>query len=65
MLTPLSAYENNYLCRTDPKDVARVESKTWIVTPDKYQTVTHTPEGVEPIMGHWMPPQVSAALKAL
>lgn len=37
MLTPLAAYENNYLCRTDPKDVARVESKTWIVTPDKYQ----------------------------
>lgn len=37
MLTPLDAYENNYLCRTDPKDVARVESKTWIVTPDKYQ----------------------------
>lgn len=37
MLTPLAAYENNYLCRTDPKDVARVESKTWMVTPDKYQ----------------------------
>uniref|UniRef100_A0A0N4Z1T2 Phosphoenolpyruvate carboxykinase [GTP] n=1 Tax=Parastrongyloides trichosuri TaxID=131310 RepID=A0A0N4Z1T2_PARTI len=56
MLTPLSAYENNYICRTDPKDVARVESKTWMVTPDKYQTVCHTPEGVEPIMGHWMSP---------
>ncbi|KAI6206080.1 hypothetical protein M3Y94_00865700 [Aphelenchoides besseyi] len=56
MLSPLSAYENNFLCRTDPKDVARVESKTWIVTPDKYQTVTHTPDGIEPIMGHWMPP---------
>uniref|UniRef100_A0A0N5BEV0 Phosphoenolpyruvate carboxykinase [GTP] n=1 Tax=Strongyloides papillosus TaxID=174720 RepID=A0A0N5BEV0_STREA len=56
MLTRLSAYENNYLCRTDPKDVARVESKTWMVTPDKYQTVCHTPEGVEPIMGHWMSP---------
>lgn len=51
MLTPLAAYENNYLCRTDPKDVARVESKTWMVTPDKYQTVTHTAPGVEPIMG--------------
>uniref|UniRef100_A0A7E4URY4 Phosphoenolpyruvate carboxykinase [GTP] n=1 Tax=Panagrellus redivivus TaxID=6233 RepID=A0A7E4URY4_PANRE len=56
MLTQLSAYENNYLCRTDPKDVARVESKTWMVTTDKYQTVTHTAEGVEPIMGHWMSP---------
>ncbi|KAI1721865.1 phosphoenolpyruvate carboxykinase [GTP] [Ditylenchus destructor] len=56
MLTPLTAYENNYLCRTDPKDVARVESKTWMVTRDKHQTVTHTPEGVESIMGHWMSP---------
>uniref|UniRef100_A0A1I7WNG2 PEPCK_N domain-containing protein n=1 Tax=Heterorhabditis bacteriophora TaxID=37862 RepID=A0A1I7WNG2_HETBA len=56
MLSPLKAYENNYICRTDPKDVARVESKTWMVTPDKYQTVTHTSEGVEPIMGHWLSP---------
>ncbi|KAF7638792.1 hypothetical protein Mgra_00001874 [Meloidogyne graminicola] len=54
VLTPLAAYENNYLCRTDPRDCARVESKTWMVTRDKYDTVTHTPENVEPIMGHWM-----------
>lgn len=57
VLTPLHAYENNYLCRTDPKDVARVESKTWMVTRAKYDTVTHTPEGIEPIMGHWMSPE--------
>ncbi|KAL3112231.1 hypothetical protein niasHT_017004 [Heterodera trifolii] len=56
VLTPLVAYENNYLCRTDPRDCARVESKTWMVTREKYETVTHTPAGVEPIMGHWMPP---------
>lgn len=54
MLSPLAAYENNYICRTDPKDVARVESKTWIITEDKYDTVVHTPEGVDPLMGHWM-----------
>lgn len=58
MLSPLKAYENNFICRTDPKDVARVESKTWMVTPDKYQTVCHTAEGVEPIMGHWMSPSI-------
>uniref|UniRef100_A0A8L8KC79 3-hydroxyisobutyryl-CoA hydrolase, mitochondrial n=1 Tax=Heligmosomoides polygyrus TaxID=6339 RepID=A0A8L8KC79_HELPZ len=60
LLSPLKAYENNYVCRTDPRDVARVESKTWMVTPDKYQTVTHTPEGVEPIMGNWMSPDTLA-----
>ncbi|KIH56474.1 phosphoenolpyruvate carboxykinase [Ancylostoma duodenale] len=54
VLTPLKAYENNYLCRTDPRDVARVESKTWMVTKDKYDSVCHTPEGVKPIMGQWM-----------
>ncbi|KHJ97936.1 phosphoenolpyruvate carboxykinase [Oesophagostomum dentatum] len=54
VLTPLKAYEHNYLCRTDPKDVARVESKTWMITKDKYQSVCHTPDGVKPIMGQWM-----------
>ncbi|KAJ1349434.1 hypothetical protein KIN20_005008 [Parelaphostrongylus tenuis] len=54
VLSPLKAYENNYLCRTDPRDVARVESKTWMVTKDKYDSVCHTPEGVRPIMGQWM-----------
>jgi phosphoenolpyruvate carboxykinase (GTP) len=56
MLSQLTKYENCFICRTDPKDVARVEGKTWIVTPDKYETVTHTPEGIDPIMGHWMSP---------
>uniref|UniRef100_F1KZ26 Phosphoenolpyruvate carboxykinase [GTP] n=1 Tax=Ascaris suum TaxID=6253 RepID=F1KZ26_ASCSU len=60
MLSPLRAYENNYICRTDPKDVARVENKTWMVTTDKYQTMCHVPEGVEPIMGHWMSPETFA-----
>ncbi|VDL70014.1 unnamed protein product [Nippostrongylus brasiliensis] len=54
VLTPLRAYENNYLCRTDPRDVARVESKTWMVTKEKYDSVCRTPEGVRPIMGQWM-----------
>lgn len=54
MLHPLKKYEGNYICRTDPKDVARVESKTWICTPDKYQTETHTAPDTKAIMGHWM-----------
>ncbi|VDK17821.1 unnamed protein product [Anisakis simplex] len=57
MLFQLKAYENNYLCRTDPRDVARVEAKTWMITPDKYQSVCHTPEGVKSTMGQWMGPE--------
>lgn len=40
------------------KDVARVEGKTWMVTPDKYQTVCHVADGAEPLMGHWMSPEI-------
>ncbi|MCP9257925.1 Phosphoenolpyruvate carboxykinase [Dirofilaria immitis] len=56
MLKKLEAYENNFLCRTDPRDVARVESKTWMVTPEKFDTVCHTADGIKPIMGNWMSP---------
>lgn len=47
----------SYICRTDPRDVARVESKTFMVTPDKFQSVCHTPEGVRSILGMWMSPE--------
>lgn len=57
MLTPLKKLENSFNCRTDPKDVARVESKTFIVTPDKYDTETHVAPGKPPLMGHWMSPE--------
>lgn len=53
----LKAYDNNWIIKTDPKDVARVESKTCIVTPNKYDTVCHTPEGIPPLMGNWMSPE--------
>lgn len=43
----------SYLCRTDPADVARVESKTWIATDDKYETVPHVRQGVRGILGQW------------
>ncbi|VDN53774.1 unnamed protein product [Dracunculus medinensis] len=56
VLSPLKAYENCYICRTDPRDVARVESKTFMITPNKYDSVCHIPEGVKSIMGQWMSP---------
>ena len=46
----------SYLCRTDPADVARVESKTFIVTRDKYATVPHSEAGAKGGMGLWMDP---------
>ncbi len=56
-LKRLTAYENNYICRTDPKDVARVESKTFICTPERYSTVPHVAEGVKGILGQWISPK--------
>ena len=44
----------SYMCRTDPADVARVESKTFIVTETKYESIPHVVEGEKGIMGQWM-----------
>ena len=37
--------------------MARVESKTWLCTGDKYQTVPHVREGVQGILGQWKSPE--------
>ena len=57
-LHKLRKYENNYICRTDPKDVARVESKTYISTEDQYMSVPHVKEGTKGILGQWESPEV-------
>ncbi|XP_052815220.1 phosphoenolpyruvate carboxykinase [GTP]-like isoform X2 [Mya arenaria] len=49
-------YESNYICRTDPADVARVESKTWMCTENKYDTVPHVATGAQGILGRWLSP---------
>lgn len=52
----LKAYDNCWLARTDPADVARVESKTVISTPDQRTTVPKVKDGVKGTLGIWMSP---------
>ncbi|XP_030585381.1 phosphoenolpyruvate carboxykinase, cytosolic [GTP] [Archocentrus centrarchus] len=57
MIKKLSKYENCWLARTDPRDVARVESKTVIVTREQKDTVpTPLGSGVSQL-GRWMSPE--------
>ena len=55
-ISPLKKYENCYICRTDPRDVARVESKTFLVTNEKYESVAHSREGTSGVLGLWISP---------
>lgn len=54
MAIKLKKYENCWLTRTDPADVARVESKTFIATDRKRETVPITRDGVKGTLGNWM-----------
>ncbi|KAK3752023.1 hypothetical protein QZH41_009343 [Actinostola sp. cb2023] len=51
---PLAKHDNCYLARTDPKDVARVESKTFICTEKQYDAVPHVKEGLTGQLGRWL-----------
>ena len=55
-LTKLDKYENSFLVRTDPKDVARVESRTFMCTNDKSDSVPTPAEGVKGTLGNWADP---------
>lgn len=56
MITPLTKYENCWLARTDPADVARVESLTFMCTPNKSDTIPIPKEGVKGMLGNWISP---------
>lgn len=58
-LEKLEKMENCYICRTDPADVARVESKTYVVSSDKHRTVPRSLEGAKGGMGQWMSPEAA------
>ena len=52
------------MARTDPADVARVESKTVISTTNRSDTVPTPKEGTTGKLGFWMSPdQLSSSLK--
>ncbi|KAI1902154.1 hypothetical protein AGOR_G00041780 [Albula goreensis] len=54
MVKRLRKYENCWLARTDPKDVARVESKTVIVTKEQRDTIPIPSGGAKSQLGSWM-----------
>ncbi|XP_007244225.3 phosphoenolpyruvate carboxykinase, cytosolic [GTP] [Astyanax mexicanus] len=54
MIKRLTKYENCWLARTDPRDVARVESKTVIVTQEQRDTVPSPCGGGISQLGRWM-----------
>ncbi|KAL4655746.1 phosphoenolpyruvate carboxykinase, cytosolic-like [Arapaima gigas] len=55
IIKKLPKYENCWLALTDPRDVARVESKTVIVTQEQRDTVP-SPRGGTSQLGRWMSP---------
>uniref|UniRef100_A0A8C6KPU4 phosphoenolpyruvate carboxykinase (GTP) n=1 Tax=Nothobranchius furzeri TaxID=105023 RepID=A0A8C6KPU4_NOTFU len=54
MVKKLPKYQNCWLARTDPKDVARVESKTVIVTKNQRDTIPIPAAGGKSQLGNWM-----------
>jgi len=57
MIVKLNKHENCYLARTDPADVARVESKTFICTPRREDTIPTPRDGVKGTLGNWISPE--------
>ena len=56
MIKPLPKLENCWLARTDPGDVARVESKTFISTPRMQDTIPIPKNGAKGQLGNWIDP---------
>lgn len=56
-ITPLLKYENCWLARTNPADVARVESRTFICTPRKEESVPVTSTATPGALGNWISPE--------
>lgn len=57
VIKPLPKYENCWLAKTDPADVARVERLTFIATPNRRDTTPTPKEGVKGLLNNWMLPE--------
>ncbi|CAD7088748.1 unnamed protein product [Hermetia illucens] len=55
-IKPLPKYENCYLATTNPADVARVESKTFICTEHREETIPTPKDGIKGTLGNWISP---------
>ncbi|KAG5893931.1 hypothetical protein JTB14_028741 [Gonioctena quinquepunctata] len=55
-IVPLPKYDNCWLAKTNPADTARVESKTFICTDKKSETIPSPKNGVKGTLGNWMSP---------
>ncbi|XP_070496294.1 phosphoenolpyruvate carboxykinase [GTP]-like [Chironomus tepperi] len=55
-ISPLPKYDNCWLARTNPADVARVESRTFICTEKREDAVCTPAEGVTGMLGNWISP---------
>lgn len=53
---PLPKYDNCWLARTDPRDVARVESRTFICTEKREDTIPLPKNGATGGLGNWISP---------
>lgn len=56
MLEKVEALDDCWYTCTDPKDVARVESRTVICTPERRTTIPNCKEGINGRLGHWKHP---------
>lgn len=52
-LQTLNKYPGSYLACTDPKDVARVESKTYVCTEQMSETMPTPAKGHKGVLGNW------------
>ncbi|XP_055705604.1 phosphoenolpyruvate carboxykinase [GTP] [Phlebotomus papatasi] len=55
-IVPLPKYDNCWLARTNPADVARVESRTFICTQKREESIPTPKPGVAGSLGNWIAP---------